>query len=102
MCCNFSIQMLMDLYFEGDRVTLERRNPLLDNGSLTHASMEMQIHGARTGTQRAFISTESTNNFHGYAQATKIFYGYALDYKSGRQRRLIQHPVWRWGRIPPT
>jgi hypothetical protein len=26
------------------------------------------------------MSTESTNNFHGYAQATNIFHGYELDY----------------------
>jgi hypothetical protein len=36
-------------------MTPERRNsPLLDNGSLTHVSMEMLMHGDRLDTERAF------------------------------------------------
>jgi hypothetical protein len=36
-------------------MTLESKNgPLLDNGSLTHVSMEMRICGDRLGTERVF------------------------------------------------
>jgi hypothetical protein len=31
-----------------------RNGPLLDNGSLTHVSMEIRIRGDRLGTERAF------------------------------------------------
>jgi hypothetical protein len=55
-------------------------SPLLDNGSLTHISMEIRIRGDRLGTDRAFHVNRFNEGFHEYAQATNIFHGYALDY----------------------
>jgi hypothetical protein len=40
--------------------------------------MKMQIHRNRFGMERPF---------HGYAQATNIFHGYAPDYKSGNAEK---------------
>jgi hypothetical protein len=38
----------------GDMTPESRNSPLLDNGSLTHVSMEMWIRGDRLGTERTF------------------------------------------------
>jgi hypothetical protein len=71
-------------------ITPESRNsPLLDNGSLSHVSMEMRIHEDRLGTEPAFHINEINKQFP-RIRASNIFQGYVLDYKSGMQRRLIQ------------
>jgi hypothetical protein len=54
-----------------------RYNPLLDNGSLKHVSMEIRIRGDGLGTERAFHVNGIKRGSHGYAQAINIFYVYA-------------------------
>jgi hypothetical protein len=49
-----------------------RKGPLLDNGSLTHVSMEMRIRGNRLGIDRVFCVNGINKSFHGYEQATNI------------------------------
>jgi methionine aminopeptidase len=67
-------------------MTPESRNSLLlRNGSLTHVSMEMRIRGDLLDTERAFHVNRTKKFFHGYAQATNIFHGYALDYIRSRR-----------------
>jgi hypothetical protein len=53
-----------------------QNNPLLDNGWLTHVSMETRIRGDSLGTERTFHGNGISKGSHGYAQATNIFHGY--------------------------
>jgi hypothetical protein len=53
---------------------------LLGNGSLTNILWRCGFVEIDFRRNALSMSTESTDNFHGYAQATNIFHGYALDY----------------------
>jgi hypothetical protein len=70
-------------------MTLASRNsPLLDNGSLTLLLWRCGFMETDLVRKALSISTESTNSFHGYAQATNVFHVYALDYKSGSAGKI--------------
>jgi hypothetical protein len=70
-------------------MTLDSQNsPFLENGSLTQVSMEMLIRRDRLGTERDFHVSGISKGSHGYAQATNIFQGYALDCKSGSSEKI--------------
>jgi hypothetical protein len=59
-------------------MTPESRNgPLLDNGKLKHVLGRCGFVETDFIRNALSMSTESTNNFHGYAQAKNIFHGYA-------------------------
>jgi hypothetical protein len=62
-------------------MTPENRNSsLLENGSLTHFLWGCGFVETDLVRNTLFMSTESTNNFHGFVQATNVFHGYALGY----------------------
>jgi hypothetical protein len=57
---------------------------LLYNGSLTHILWKCGFVETDLVRNAFCMSTESTNNFHGYAQATNFFHGYAQNYIRNR------------------
>jgi hypothetical protein len=66
-------------------------SPLLANGSVstfppqlidTEKSIASQMFG-----KHVFVTT---NNFHGYSQATNIFHGYALNYRNGNAAKKVR------------
>jgi hypothetical protein len=65
-----------------------QNSPLIDNGSLTHVLWRCRFMETDLVQNALSKSTESTNNFHEYVQATNIFQGYALDYTRSRAEKI--------------
>jgi hypothetical protein len=60
-----------------------RKSALLDNGSLTHVSIEMRIREDRLDTKGSFHFNPINKGLHGYALATNVSNGHTLDSTSG-------------------
>jgi methionine aminopeptidase len=70
-------------------MTPESKNSqLLDNGSLTHISMGLRIHGDRLDTERAFYVKGINKQFLWIRASNKHFPCLPRDHKSGSAEKI--------------